>query len=85
VVPTRVDGGQPVRPDDRNQDAALLHGLAQTVDEIHARFDGVDIHEDLLFAEASLQPIVETSSVAGAVITAIADKDSTRHGLRILR
>src|SRR6266849_4159976 len=67
----------PIRPDDGNEHLAGTHGLLNGFDEVHTRFDVVDVAEALPDAEVLDQLVGDASAVTRALAAAsIADEDS---------
>src|SRR4051794_41587434 len=71
--------GEPLLPDHDNSGIAGANGRLDNLDEVDTGLNGVDVHEDLLFAEVLAEPVVEAPSVRRAVLTSVADED-TEHG-----
>jgi hypothetical protein len=48
------------------------------LDEIDARLDGVDVHEDLFVTKPTAQPVIEATRISRAVTAAVADEHASR-------
>ena len=58
-----VDTRSPMLADDGNERVAFSHALGQDVNEIAARWNGVDIEEDVVTAKAAGEPIGDPPGV----------------------
>ncbi len=54
---------------------AWAPGLFNYLDKVHARPDGVHIHEDLRLTEVDFQPVVNPAGTGSTIVTAVADED----------
>jgi hypothetical protein len=66
---------QPLGPDHRQEDVAVLNRLPDHVGEVRTRLDRVHVHEDL---EPLDQPVGQTASNVAGILTPVADKHPGR-------
>jgi hypothetical protein len=74
-TPVPAVGGQPVVADDRDERVTRANGRFNRVDEVLARIDGAQIHEDVVAPEVSLEGIVQTPGVPRAVGASVTDEN----------
>ena len=78
VEPARalaIAAAEPVLADQDQDRVAGRHGAADVLDEVLARRDVVDVHEDLCRAEARTQAVVQASGIRARLAAAIGDED----------
>ncbi len=70
-----VDHGRPGRPDQRDHDIARVDRLLHDADEVGARLDGVDVHEQPAGPEPRGERLIEPAGMAGRILPPVADED----------
>src|SRR5262245_22950560 len=66
---------QPIGANYSQQHVTSRDLLAQNLDEIRAKRNCVNVHEEQLVTEFKTQPIMNAPGVTGCVLSAIADED----------
>ena len=72
-----VDRGRPLSADEGQKHVARADRLVDHIDEVHARLDRVDVHEDLV-AEMIGQRVIQPAGGVRRVLSSIADEDAKR-------
>lgn len=70
-----IRGSEPLPANERDQNVARADRLCDGLDEVFTEIDGIDVHEDIGFAEMRAQAVVKSTYVGGAVFTAIGKED----------
>ena len=71
----RVRGREPAPPNEHHENVALRDAGLDDLEEVLARLDVIDVHEQPVITERRLQAIVEPSSVWRGVLTPVADEN----------
>src|SRR5215218_9167989 len=80
--PVLVGGAEPARADHRQQHLTATHRLGDDLGEVNPQRDRVDIHEDLVVAEAGREPVVQAAGQAAGLLPPVADEHPARAGSR---
>jgi hypothetical protein len=70
--------GEPLRPDDGEENFGRLDGLLDRVDVVDPRLERVQVVEDPLLSEAGSELLRQRSCFEGGVLTAVADEDAAQ-------
>ena len=73
-----IDDCQPPLADDHDDRLAIRQGRVEDGGKVPTRLDALDVDEHALRAEVGHEVIVESSGVAGRVVSPIADEDPGR-------
>jgi hypothetical protein len=69
-----VRRAEPLLPEESDEDVTGGHGLGDHFDEVGAEIDRVDVHEDVLGAEAGGESVVEAARVPAGIVTAVTEE-----------
>ena len=75
LAPT-IGGVHPSYPNQSDQNIAGSDALVDYIHKVLAHRNGIDIHEDLPFAEVPDQVVIKASGIAAAILTPITNEDS---------
>src|SRR4029077_21023870 len=65
--------------DHGHQHVAGAHPLFDGLDEVDARLNAIDVHEDFILGKAAVEVVVQPSGRVGGVLTPVTDEDLAVH------